>query len=336
MTKEEFEALLKRYELGTCTEDEWNIILQYCNEMERKGTPPDWKLGEEEQARLKILSAINRQIDTLEDTTSTTHLRKSKPILNWVWGVAASLILISGFIFWITQDSTSPKQETSLVSITKKAERGQKLTLKLPDGSEVKLNAESSVTYPSDFTNTTLREVELIGEGFFNVTEDQQKPFVVKTGQINTQVLGTTFNVSAYPDEPSVSVTLETGKVKVETSPKEGLKRTIEINPGEQVNFNKSTREMHKNKVNLTKYLGWTEGTLILEEHTLEETAKILSRWYNVSFEFTQEELKTCRLSGEFKSDNLQNILKNIQFLTNLQFSIIQNKHVVVKGESCK
>lgn len=332
MTKQEFILLTEKYTKGGCTQDEEKLIFTFCEEIQLKGSPPDWDINEEEMTKIKILASINQHIDKQNSQSKVSSIRRESQGIRWAWRVAAILVLSVGLGWWMFH---SEVPETPVSELTKTTLRGQKATIKLPDGSEVKLNAESSITYLESFAASNTRSVELKGEAFFDVVENKRKPFIVKTDQVDMTVLGTTFNVNAYSEKPAIQITLETGKIKVETNQATGISRSVEINPGQQIRFVRATREMHKSNVELKDYLSWKEGTIILDAHTIEETARILERWYNVSFEFQEADLKYCRISGEFKSDNLKNILSNIEFLTNLDF-VLEGRKVTVKGNPCK
>ena len=129
-----------------------------------------------------------------------------------IWRVAASIAIVLGIaiVLYLSQSTTG------INYLTKSTERGQKATITLSDGSTVRLNSESSITYPESFAEE-IRELELVGEAFFDIKKDQDRPFIVSSHKIETTVLGTSFNINAY-DSTAVSVALVSGKVKVNTT----------------------------------------------------------------------------------------------------------------------
>ena len=332
MTKEDFLLLTDKYNRGECSAEELGLIIDFCERIQDKGIEPGWDLNEEERIRIQLLISINRKIDQLEKGRSRKEHSIRPNSIRIFWRVAAVLLIASSTITWFT---LSEKETESVEYLTKTTEKGHRAIITLADGTIVKLNSESTISYPRSFTDLEAREITLSGEAFFDVTENREKTFKVKTDELNAIVLGTTFNVSAYPKDSKINVTLESGKVRVETNQKEGIKRAFEINPGEQVSFTRASREMHKLEVNLRKFTGWKEGIIILEENTIEEASIILERWYDVSFKFSDKDLKACKINGEFKSDNLQNILQNMEFLTGLKFRLVNDDEIIVSGK-CK
>ena len=330
MKQEEFISLIDKYNRGECNAQEQEIVFEFCNQLNINGTLPNWDLNEEEQTKIKVLTSLNAKIDRLEIARIKTPKRRI-PSVRMIWRVAAIVLVVAVFGFWF---SRSEKTEPAVQLITKTTSRGQKLTVSLADGTKVKLNSESTITYPLTFENSGTREISLSGEAFFTVTEDKKKPFIVHTDQLDAVVLGTSFNINAYQHNSRISITLETGKVRVETNQLSGLNRSFEILPGEQVSFIRSSREMHKQKIELSQFISWKDGTINLEDKTIQEAINILERWYNISFSLGDSKIEGCKLSGEFNSDNLENILRNMEFLTNLKFQLVNGTKVIVTG-SC-
>lgn len=177
---------------------------------------------------------------------------------------------------------TADAGETLTVSVP----RGKDFKLTLADGTRVWLNAGSSLRYPSRFTERE-RSVELQGEAFFEVARDERHPFIVRTGEVVTQVLGTQFNFRAYPGE-TTHVTLVSGSVKV--TGKQG--RSTVLQPGQDLSHDSDGHEAVQ-EVNTDCFTAWTEGYFYFEEAPLEEIMRTLGRWYNVSVVFDTSEART-------------------------------------------
>lgn len=168
--------------------------------------------------------------------------------------------------------------------------RGGEYKLRLSDGSLVHLNAMSSLRYPVHFSGKT-REVELTGEAFFEVSKDATKPFLVKTAGIDVRVLGTAFNVSAYPDNPYTQTTLVSGSVQMQT--KEG--GSIELKPSQQAEMDNKSHEIVIRQVDVTLYTSWIEGKIYFKDERLETIMATLERWYDVKIVFANEKIKNMR-----------------------------------------
>lgn len=324
MTKAEFLAILDKHLAGTATEDERRLLDDFYRHHLTQ-SQEQWALTDKERIRIEVLSSLNQAID--EDVQ---HHRWAR--FRSMWRVAASVALLIGAGLWLYLAHIAPAE---IQYLTKATQRGEKTTLSLPDGTVVQLNAESSITFPEKFTDT--RNVRLTGEAFFHVVRDETKPFIIRSGNLMTTVLGTSFNISAYPEDHTISVTVATGKVKIEDAGVQHQKPGSELlTLGEQGLFDKRSTRIIKTKVDLEKHLAWKEGTILLEDATLEEAVKILGRWYNAEFVFENPGLKKCTLNGKFKNDQLINILENLRFLMGIEYRVEPGNKIILKGESCR
>lgn len=211
---------------------------------------------------------------------------------------------------------------------------GQKHTLSVPvggeyrmvleDGTKVWLNAASKLIYPEIF-NDKIREVELVGEAFFEVMPDLNRPFVVKTNILNVKVLGTSFNVKAYEEEQVTSATLVKGKVEISSSI---LPETFILKPGEQALGDRL--KMEKRCVNLQPYISWIDGKFVFSNTCLEELCRQISRWYDVNVIFQEDECKNIRFTGAMvKFRPLGDLLDMIEATSQVKFQI-QEKNILV------
>jgi len=173
--------------------------------------------------------------------------------------------------------------------------KGGDFSLTLADGTVIRLNADSRLQYPSEFSGDS-RIVYLEGEAFFNVAKDKTKPFIVKTSFGDVRVLGTAFGISAYASEPESYTTLVRGKVSVE---REGIKPVV-ILPGEQVVTFKDGK-MIKQEVDVEEFVGWKDGIYVFKEKSLGEIMKTLERWYNISVDFQDKSLVDLPFTGNLK-----------------------------------
>ena len=178
---------------------------------------------------------------------------------------------------------------------------GMEYTLTLADGTKVYLNAESKLSFPVSFKGAQ-RMVELSGEAYFEVAKDANHPFVIKTRDLSVKVLGTSFNLRAYEDEEVVTTTLTAGKVQVFDG-----RQFKDIVPGEQVVYEKAARTMEVSKVEVGRYMAWREGKFVFRNERLEDVMKYLARWYNVRYEFMNEDVKNMRVGAKLNRYNNMN-----------------------------
>ena len=258
--------------------------------------------------------------------------QKSNRIAN-IQKIAASIFIffIVGLTYFLIRENISKHEEevkivTEAKLINKVASAGLKLNFALPDGSIVWLNSESKLTFPEIFTENS-RVVELEGEAFFKVSKDPGKPFIVKSGELITTALGTSFNVKNYGVENSAKVTLVTGRVLVEL--KDNLKQGLILSPGFAVNYSKVSKSVFKSEESTDKVIGWKDGVLLFEDDSFEKVIATLSRWYGVTFVINNYNGKDWNYSGRFQNDYLSNILENISFAEGFEFAIDQDKVVL-------
>ncbi|MEY8593750.1 FecR domain-containing protein [Butyricimonas hominis] len=197
--------------------------------------------------------------------------------------------------------------------------RGGIYSLVLSDGTEVFLNSDSELRYPVKFTGKN-RVVDLKGEAFFEVTPDSLHPFVVQAGEMRTRVLGTSFNIMAYTDEPTIQTTLFTGRVEVsveQTSLKEVLA------PGMQANWEVGADDISVKKVNMDIQSLWRDGIIILDDDDLESVMRMLARWYNVTYEWRGDRNVKHTFTGKInRNEDLGSVLSTLTLLGGPRFEI--------------
>ena len=192
--------------------------------------------------------------------------------------------------------------------------RGGEYALQLSDGSRVWLNAETTLKYPVTFAGAE-RKVELKGEAYFEVAKDSRHPFIVSVDGIDVQVLGTSFNVSAYEGE-KVITTLVEGKVLVKSE-----KEKITLTPDRQATWDGNSLVVEK--VNARNYALWREGVFFFEDMPLEDILDALARWYDVHIFFQNPELKDMHFSMEIRRyENIGAILRRMAQTNRVKFDI--------------
>jgi ferric-dicitrate binding protein FerR (iron transport regulator) len=175
---------------------------------------------------------------------------------------------------------------------------GKKQTIALSDGTVIQLNAGSSLTFPAKFTGK-FRDVYLKGEGYFEVHKNENQPFIVKTDYMNVRVLGTSFNISAYEDEETVSTVLVEGKVKVATKDRMFLNDEYIMKPGEGFFYTSGSGKPVLGNVDVNDYISWKDGIFIFTEKPLIEIVKRVKKYYNKPIQIEGEELAHTLVTGK-------------------------------------
>lgn len=247
------------------------------------------------------------------DTTKHVYFKYVRSL------VAIFLLLVISIGALELVKNRSAADEYAITYITKNTIEGVKYTTVLPDGTKVKLNSSSSLRYPEHFADNR-REVFLDGEAFFEVVRDEQKPFVVHSGGIKVQVLGTSFNVRDYGDEDETRVALVSGKVRIE--PLSESVPSLVLEPNQMAVFNRQSQLLHKSAFDFKTQIGWKEGVLVFSNTTLAEVFDRLERWYGVGINVENDVSLTDIYDGEFSNESLQNVLTAIGFASGFDFTI--------------
>lgn len=195
---------------------------------------------------------------------------------------------------------------------------GVKSNLTLRDGSKVVLNSGSSLRYVKNFESHQ-REVELIGEAFFEVTKDSNRPFIVRTGAVSTQVLGTSFNVKAFEDEV-LEVSLLTGLVEVNVDME--VPQRISLVPGEAIRFISESQKIQKGGFDKDNVLAWTQKTIVFERTEMAEIKRVLENWYGVEIQFLNRPAKDLEITARFKDQSLKEVLEGLSYSARFDFEI--------------
>jgi len=257
--------------------------------------------------------------------------KPAKQIYYWTYiKYAAIFIMVFGLGWTGYQMNFQPTEELlQLTTVEKNNPKGQKTTFKLPDGTVVNLNSESSLQYIDDSENNR-RIVKLEGEAFFDVAKDKHKPFTVMSGGISTTALGTSFNVKAYQKESELKVVLITGKVEIATNRSSSAEK-IYLTPGFGVTYSGKTNELIKYNFDEEFELGWKNSTLYFDESDINEVVKQLERWYGVTIKIeNRDKVGQWKYSSKFKNETLENVLKGISYIQKFEYDI-NEKEVILE-----
>lgn len=191
----------------------------------------------------------------------------------------------------------------------------------LPDGTHVFLNAGSRLIYPDFFADKT-REVFLVGEAFFEVEYNEKQPFIVQTTDIRVRVLGTQFNVSAYPSDNIIETVLTSGKVRLEQNNSGMFSQTTDLLPGQLAAFSKTERTTQLREVDIENHTLWTEGLLKFESTDLSRVVKKLERYFDIRFRYDDPFLGGIKISGKLElTDSREAALENVAAVASVKIT---------------
>ncbi|MGE6219242.1 FecR family protein [Nubsella zeaxanthinifaciens] len=239
----------------------------------------------------------------------------------WVkFGLAACFALILGyFSYQYLGSSNEVIWETSTASV------GKKIKLTLSDGTKVTLNSNASLRYPLKYQGET-REVFLEGEAFFEVAKDKAHPFIVHSGEISTQALGTAFNVTNLPSSKEVKVSLLEGKVKVYGKNEIGQ---VLLNPGEQALFDKANNQLILKQGNTDQAVAWLTNTIIFNGANFDDIALAMQQYFGKKL-INKSNANNWSYNSSFKNADYKTVIEAICFSKNISY-VEKGDTIIVK-----
>jgi len=383
MTPEEYISIYERYMAGECTEEEKQILKNYCSEI--NDSDLSWNthdMGDKEELGKKLLEQLQRHLRNEEpvqkgkslfpflkyaaailvsavsyyiiytnyqsgksSTPATVEVIAPAPALDIAPGGNKAILTLSngakvtlddaakGMIARQGKTSLHKQVDGSLEYIadaiaedepieynTVTTPRGGQYKITLPDGSNVWLNASSSIRFPTRFFGKT-REVEVTGEIYFEVHKNPSLPFHITANAQTIEVLGTTFNLMAYDDELEIKTTLVEGAVKVSNT-----QGTILLRPGEQSICNKAKQTLKVTPADVDEALAWKTGQFIFNDEDLQSIMRKVGRWYDVEVDI-KEEVKHKRFTGGMsRFENASRVLNMLQLTGAIHFKIEERR----------
>ena len=270
----------------------------------------------------------------------------NKPL---VWA-AASLIFICLVGWWFFAHSPFQPKKLAAARAALIARNGARNKMRLPDGSTVWLNSGSKLFYITDFKGAT-REVRLEGEGFFDITKNEQKPFIVHANNIDIKVLGTAFNVKAYAEDENVETTLYRGLVNITKSDDSGFqpillypnqklilprKNLVEQTESKTVASISSSanaiaiKQIDSNKIENTRIeTAWMYNRLEFRGDRFDELSKKMERWFDVKIAFDDEGVKNLSFTGSFEKESVEQALTALKTANSFNYKIKNNEILI-------
>ncbi len=316
---------LKRYFSGSYSRKDFLLISEKLKNAEQ-----DKELRELMKAHWEEFSAgtmpeenIDNILHRLHHSIHLEENRESRRVDWWkvFQRVAAIIIfpLVLSFIGYLVWQSGDRILKTGYAEI--QCPMGVRTKFRLPDGTTGFLNSGSSLHYPVAFNKS--RQVKLAGEGFFDVVKDEKRPFIVKTKGMNIHVWGTSFNVTAYPDEILEEVVLQSGSVFI--TGRAG-NRIAELSPDQMLSLDSQTGRGVKSYVIASQYSTWKEGKLVFRNEDMRQVARRLSRWYNAEVIIDDPQLYPYTFYATFQDEQLDEVLKLLALTTPIKYEEVKRE----------
>lgn len=282
----------------------------------------DWEnVLQEEQAidtdLTSLLDRVHHLIRKKESHKRKTLVRRMTSLYVKIAAVLLVPVIVAGSIYVYYINGSSGIVVDQQVSSVIYAPMGSRVSFNLPDGTTGWLNSGSKLAYSQPFSKN--RKVELEGEAWFDVLHNTEHPFTISAGKSIVTVLGTSFNLSAYPEERYVEVVLQDGKVEFSD---QSLDEHVTLKPSERLVFKDNKLEL--NTVDPSKYKGWTDGKLIFRGDDMAEVARRIERWYDVKVEIADKDLLQYSFRATFEDDSLDEVLKLICKTSPIDYKVLQ------------
>lgn len=328
--EERIKYLFRQYLNNSCTRKEFEEFFSYINEASHNELIRELiKKAYEEAGQSSIT-----YVDECGNLVLTEPAWNEQPVVKArtrnrhkvIIGIATCVIVtLAGVVWLINRPFQQPAGEQKTVLAKKVTGRSEYKYMLLPDSTQVWLNAASTLEYPQQFASGK-REVYLTGEAYFDVKHANKQPFLIHTGKITTLVLGTAFNIKAYPGRENVIVSVSRGKVQVNLNEKE----VATLTPGQQVKVSNANKPVLQKKIAITEAAPWQQGNLVYDDECINDIIADLERIYDVTIRVQKETLGNERISTSFRREiGIEHALQVLCNLTDAQLKLVNNMYVI-------
>lgn len=317
--KAEILSLLKKYRAGDTTPEETARIREWFDSFEELPDDPAFT----DAANDAALEALERMF----------HPKVKVRVLPRILKVAAVFILVCTSVLFIYKQLHQAPAPVTYALL--QAGKGERKKITLPDGSIVTINANTQLRIPSDF-GVRDRVLGLTGEAVFDVAQNNAKPFIVRSGNLQTVVLGTSFNVKAYPDEKDVEIAVLTGKVRIE---KKAAAQTTVLSAGltkdQILTYNEENNALNIGTGKANEIAAWQNNVFYFEQASIPEIAAVLERQYNIHITLTGQARHNCKYTLQLKNETIENAMKLLSQLSGVTYQINHNE-IKINTASCE
>jgi len=326
--------LLEKYSAGTCTEEELGLLNAWYAALGKER--PDQLLDPGSEAAMLLtqqkLQELRARLAAVPAATSLQPVRGAlwRRMGRWA-AVVTGVALVSGMAYYGWQQ----RRQQAAIAMQAAPQTVDKLAysrhITLPDSSTVVLHAGSRLEYPAVFSGSE-RAVILSGEAYFDIREDPTRRFVINTGRVKTTVLGTAFNIKAYPGSNEITVSVTKGKVKVE----DGQQVLAVLTPDQQMVYNTMAATLTQKPVSALEQINWTQEDMVFESIPFEQIAATISKRYEVNIRFDNPALAQCPVRASFSgTESLDEVLTVLCTVRNATYTMMPGGGVMIHGKGC-
>lgn len=321
-TNEETKKLFKLYLEGNTTpgqEEELFSQIGKQEEMNESFEEATTELWNQDNSWRDDSLATQLELQSVWTKIAEEEDLRKKANSSWLKYAACFILVSAAALGWYSVKTETKEGNQQIALMTKITKRGERVKLLLPDSSVVYLNALSKLSFPRHFEKDKNREIHLEGEAFFEVKSDASRPFIVHSGNLQTRVLGTSFNIDAYPGSQHLSVSVRTGKVGVSSTNEGKLKHLSFLTRGKNLVYKFRDSSYAVNDAKADDFNSWTENRFVFKNELLSLILIRLERSYNVSFKVKSEKMLKSRFNATFHNKNIKQILEQLQTMSSGQ-----------------
>ncbi len=322
----------------------WSGIQAKLDKNHKKRKLPSWRIAASIAAVFMGLVTIGYLYITNNTTDVQNHIQENVVTLQLEDGSikviqndgTTKIIGKNGIVLGQQKGNQLVYSETGPVTIlqynTLTVPYGKTFELRLSDGTKAHLNAGSSLKYPVRFLKGKERQIFVTGEVFLDVAKDSSNAFVVNSNDLNIRVLGTRFNVSAYPEDKTTEVVLVEGSVSLYSLEKGyDSEQSMRLDPGFKGSFNKGNNSLSKTEVITDSYTSWMKGELIFRNMTFGNILKKLERHYNITIINNNTGLTNKMFNANFGSEPIQNVLQELQSNYDIDYEMVNENTIMIR-----
>ncbi|MFW5760269.1 MAG: FecR family protein [Cyclobacteriaceae bacterium] len=310
MNEEKFKEILERYYKGLANKNEFDLVEKYFEKFRYLNTSSKEIEKNKKEVKQKVFTAIKSQ--------KHIHFHDLLKV------AAAFALLVVSVFFTVEIIRKSEKVETTVI----KSETGERRIVVLPDGSKVKLNSSSAISFDQGFGKSH-RNLNFSGEAYFDVFHRPELPFIVKSNNEIIRVLGTIFNIKSTGKH--TEVVLVEGKVNVQDVTNG---KSFTLQPGERLNYDTRKSSYIVSNTEIQKHISWVDNRLYFENEKLNIIVKKLEEWYGKKIILSDQDLGNCKVTLLVDNESLESVLTNLTYTSNISFSKKDNTYKIL-GKGC-
>lgn len=318
---EEIKRLLKLYLDDRANAEERALLWRYLQKRnigaEQDTDQSDYQSWAEQPAQRLDAAEVSSRMPQIWNLVDEKRRRKWSNGPKLKYAASILVLLTAGVFFYTNRKAEKPddKGRNTVQVLTRTTREGEKIKIMLPDSTAVYLAGGSTLSWNANLQHSKQRTIHLTGEAFFDVHSNPQRPFIIKSGALETQVLGTSFNVYAYPSDPELSVTVKTGKVAVFDHSQGSLRRLSVLTAGMELKYNK-VQEHYAMSTGTAEADSWITNRFAFRHERLSVVLRKLERHYNVKFRWKGHKGDNCPVTVAFENKNIKEIMEQLKMMS--------------------